>query len=105
VNKNALTSLKYFDDTILEGIALIDFNAPWCDPCRAQDPIINDVQKAFNGKAVVAKVNIDENPKIAMDLGIQSIPTLILFKNGKEIERFVGLQAADTLNKALEKHL
>ena len=105
MNKNALTSLKYFDDTILEGIALIDFNAPWCDPCRAQDPIINDVQKAFNGKAVVAKVNIDENPKIAMDLGIQSIPTLILFKNGKEIERFVGLQAADTLNKALEKHL
>ncbi len=103
MNKNPLTSLKDFDDTLLKGVTLIDFSAPWCGPCRDQEPIINDVRKAFNGKAIVAKVNIDENPKIAMDLGIQSIPTLILFKYGKEVGRFIGLQAKNTLNNALEK--
>ena len=105
MNENPLTSLKDFDDAILKGVTLIDFNAPWCDPCRAQDPIINDVKKAYNGKATIAKVDIDQNPKIAMDLGIQSIPTLILFKDGKEMDRFIGLQAADTLNRALEKFI
>ena len=64
-----------FQETIEDGVSLIDFNAPWCAPCRAQEPIIQKLSEQFEGKAVIAEMNIDENQDIAMKLGIQSIPT------------------------------
>ena len=97
-----LTSRSDFEKTIQEGVTLIDFNAPWCGPCRAQEPILNAIGERYNGKAHIAKMNIDNNGDIALALGIQSIPTLILFKNGSEINRFVGLQKAETLNQAMD---
>jgi thioredoxin 1 len=100
-----LNSRKEFDHTIPHGVAIAYFNAHWCRPCRAQDPIIDALTLTYKGKATVARVNIDKNQIIAMDLGIQSIPTIIIFKEGREIDRFIGCQAAKTLETALENAL
>ena len=100
-----MSSQKDFTDTIKEGVSLVDFNAPWCAPCRIQDPIITELEEAYSEKAVIAKMNIDENQNLAMSLGIQSIPTIIIFKEGKELSRFVGLQTVKTLSTALDTAL
>ena len=88
-----------------KGLILLDFSAPWCAPCRLQEPIIRQLADQFTGKAVIAEVNIDASREIAANLGIRSIPTLILFINGKEVQRFVGLQSEATLSEAMEKLL
>ena len=98
-----LKTEQEFKQSIQQGVLLVDFNAPWCGPCRAQEPIIEQLAEAYTGKAVIAEMNVDENRKIAASLGIQSIPTLALFRNGKEVRRFVGLQSTETLSKALEE--
>lgn len=90
------------NEMIKEGLSLVDFNAPWCGPCRSQEPIIDHLEKGYDGKAAFVKVNIDEHSDIAMELGIQSIPTIIIFKQGREIRRLVGLQTAGTLSSALD---
>lgn len=100
-----ISSAVEFEKAIEDGVSLIDFNAPWCAPCRAQEPIIQRLSEQFEGKALVAEMNIDENQDTAMKLGIRSIPTLAVFKNGEEIQRFVGLQSQDTLFKAIEEML
>ena len=100
-----LSTENHFQDTIATGVVLVDFNAPWCGPCRFQTPIIKDIAKQFEGKALVSEVNVDKNREIAIRLGIQSIPTLILFKNGQEIQRFIGVQPAETLSRAIDKAL
>ena len=94
-----------FNNTINNGVSLIDFNAPWCAPCRAQGPIVQQLSEQFEERAVIAEMNIDENQQAAMKLGIQSIPTLAIFKNGKEVQRFIGLQSQDTLSAAIEEVL
>lgn len=94
---------KTFERSILHGVTLLDFDAPWCGPCRAQKPVIDALKKSYHGKAAIRKINIDENRDIALHLGIQSIPTIILFKEGREITRFIGLQTSDTLGNALKK--
>jgi thioredoxin 1 len=93
----------HFEQSILHGVTLVDFDAPWCGPCRTQRPIITALKKNYHGKAAVKKINIDENQEIAMHLGIQSIPTIILYKDGREIDRFIGVQTAETLTQALKK--
>jgi thioredoxin 1 len=97
-----LATTKEFKQSIENGVSLVDFNAPWCGPCRAQEPIIQQLSEQFSGKATIAEMNIDNNQETAIALGIQSIPTLALFKNGKEVQRFVGLQSSKTLSQALE---
>jgi thioredoxin 1 len=105
VETKQLTNAEEFENSIKKGVTLIDFNAPWCGPCRAQEPIINQLVEDFAGKATVAEMNIDENQETAVRLGIQSIPTIALFKDGVEVKRFVGLQSAQTLASAIENHL
>ncbi|RPH48534.1 MAG: thioredoxin [Desulfobacteraceae bacterium] len=100
-----LSLQKNFDKMIESGLCLVDFNAPWCGPCRLQEPVINELEQRYKGKANVVKINIDENSNVAMKLGIQSIPTIILFKNGKEVSRLVGLQTAATLNRVLKENI
>lgn len=87
------------------GLTLVDFNAPWCAPCLLQEPIIRQLADHFKEKASILSVNIDESRDVALNTGVRSIPTLILFSNGKEVQRFVGLQSAATLLEAMEKFL
>lgn len=98
-----INSQTEFDTAIRNGAILIDFNAPWCAPCRLQEPILTKIADRFDGRVGVAVLNIDNHQNIAKELGIQSIPTLVIFKNNKEIQRFVGLQPEVALAVALEK--
>ena len=79
-------------DTTVNGAetALVDFWAPWCGPCKMLGPVFEEAEKEVNGKAVLAKVNVDEQQDLAVRFGVTSIPTLILFKNGKEVKRSLG---------------
>ena len=80
-----------FDKTIdAAETALVDFWAPWCGPCKMLGPVFEEAEKEVNGKAVLAKVNVDEQQDLAVRFGVTSIPTLILFKNGKEVKRSLG---------------
>lgn len=94
-------SEKWFKDKVSMGVTLLDFNAPWCKPCLAQEPIIKALEKDYNGTAKVTSLNIDEYRDIALNLIIHSIPTIIIYRDGREIIRFIGLQTAETLHKAL----
>ena len=85
-----------------EGPVLLDLWAPWCAPCRALAPALDAVAKRYEGRAVVAKVNIDESPEVARRLGVSSIPTLIVFDGGAEAARLVGVQSEAALARALD---
>jgi thioredoxin 1 len=90
-----------FDSQIRNGTTLVDFWAPWCGPCRMQGPILDRVAMQIQGKATVAKLNVDDAPGVATSYGIQSIPTLILFRNGEAVRRFVGVQSEAALLAAI----
>ena len=94
-----------FDDAIETGVVLVDMWAPWCGPCQMQGPIIEQVAEAVGDKAKVAKLNVDEGQAVAVRLGVQSIPTLILFKDGDEVRRFVGVQNKAALVSTIEDAL
>jgi thioredoxin 1 len=83
---------------------LVDFWAPWCGPCRIVAPTVEQLAREFAGRAVVGKLNIDENPRTAQRYGIMSIPALLIFKGGQVVERLVGAQPAPVLRQALAKH-
>ncbi|WP_243317050.1 thioredoxin [Geothrix paludis] len=82
---------------------LIDFWAPWCGPCRMQGPILDEVARTAGAKALVAKVNVDEEPLLAGQFGVQSIPTLVVLKDGRIQSRMVGVQSAHALLAALQQ--
>lgn len=84
---------------------LVDFWAAWCAPCRMLAPTVEQVAEKFNGSARVMKLNVDDNPETSQRYGIKGIPTLILFKNGKEEERVVGATSKDAISRMIEKHV
>lgn len=81
-----------FTQTISNGKVMVDFWAPWCMPCQSLLPVIDELGTEFEGKAVIAKVNVDEQKPLALKFGVMSIPTVIFFVDGVEKERFVGVQ-------------
>jgi thioredoxin 1 len=83
----------------------VDFWAEWCGPCRMVGPAVEQIGKIMAGKVKVAKLNVDENQEIAMKYGVQSIPSLILFKDGKEVARTIGAAPKETYLRFIEKSL
>lgn len=94
-----------FNDTIANGVTLVDFWAEWCGPCRMQLPILEEVSEEIGEKATVGKINVDHELELAQRFGVQSIPTLILFKDGEIIDKMVGVQAKETLVDKINKAL
>jgi thioredoxin 1 len=100
-----IPSGKELKKAIEHGVALIDFSAPWCAPCHFQKPIISKLAHQFKGKVLVASMNIHEHHDMAIKLGIQCVPTMVIFKNSKEIQRFVGLHSEAAISDALKNLL
>jgi thioredoxin 1 len=96
-----------FDTEVLNSDkpALVDFWAPWCGPCRAIAPVLDELASEYKGKVIVAKVNVDENRKLAGNHGVMSIPTMILFKNGKVMDKLIGLVPKERLKELMDKAL
>ena len=88
-----------------KGVVFVDFWAPWCSPCRMVAPSIDQLAEEFSGQATVGKVNIDDNEDAAVEFGVASIPTMIVFKNGQEVERIVGARPRPQLAELIRKHL
>lgn len=84
---------------------LVDFWAPWCGPCRMVAPVVDEVAQHYEGKVKVVKVNTDENPGVASQYGIRSIPTLMIFKDGQRVDMVVGAVPKTTLITTLDKHI
>ena len=84
---------------------LVDFWAPWCGPCRMVAPVVEEIALQYDGRLKVVKVNTDENPQIASQYGIRSIPTLMIFKDGQKVDMVVGAVPRSTLSITLEKYL
>ena len=99
-----LTDAK-FDEVTGKGVALVDFWAEWCPPCRMQGPIVEKIAQAYAGKAVISKLDVDSNQASAGKFGVQSIPTLIVFKDGKEGKKLIGLQTEAKITEALDEVL
>jgi thioredoxin 1 len=94
-----------FSQITEKGVALVDFWAERCPPCRMQGPIIEGLAERFDGRATIGKFDVDSNDLVPTELGLYCIPTLIVFKDGKELKRLTGLQTEKTLVSVLEKAL
>jgi thioredoxin 1 len=94
-----------FDDEKKSGVVLVDFWAEWCGPCRRLAPTVDALATEFDGRAKVAKLNVDENPTIPERYAVRGIPTLLLFKEGELTETIVGLRGKEDIAKMIERHL
>jgi len=88
-----------------EGVAVVDFFAPWCGPCAAFAPTFNEVAEDMKDKATFGKVNVDETPDLAQEFGVMSIPTLLILKNGKEVARSTGAMGKEEFTKYVSEQL
>ena len=84
---------------------LVDFFAVWCGPCIAMAPTIDELATEYEGKVKIGKIDVDENPQFSQQYGIQSIPTLLVFKNGEPVKKFVGVKSKDVLGETLDEVL
>ncbi|MBX6753901.1 thioredoxin [Thermorudis peleae] len=105
--KPVTVSDETFESEVIQSAVpvLVDFWAPWCGPCRIIAPILEEIAEEKGEQLKVAKVNVDENMRIATELGVTSIPTLVLYKNGRPVERIIGAQPKQRLLQQIEKHL
>ena len=94
-----------FDEEIKSGVTLVDFWAEWCGPCRRLAPAVDAITTEYDGRAKVAKMNVDENPNVPGRFMIRGIPTLLIFKNGQLADQIVGLVPKEEITKKLDQHL
>lgn len=94
-----------FDQEVIKSNkpTLVDFWAPWCGPCQMMGPIIEELATELGDKAKIGKLNVDENPVTAQNFTVMSIPTVLIFKDGKVVQKFIGVQSKEALKEALEK--
>lgn len=95
---------KNFQAQTKKGLVMVDFWAEWCMPCKVMGPVLNELAENSDFKAKVAKLNVDHFQQVSQQHGVRGIPTLILFKEGKEVDRFVGVKAKDFLLKQVNKY-
>lgn len=102
-------TVKVTDSTLAsevqDAITLVDFWAPWCGPCKMLEPVLEELAAEFAPKIKIAKLNIDENKETASQLGIMSIPTMVLYKNGQPVEKIVGYQPKEVLKAYLTERV
>ena len=103
-----MPDLTFADQTFKQEVleskepVIVDFWAPWCAPCRIVSPTIDELGKEYEGKVKVGKMNVDENPKVAGQYGIMSIPSIVFFKNGQPIKTMIGAQAKENYKEVIE---
>ena len=100
-----LNSVAFDEAVKANPVMLVDFWAEWCGPCKMLSPAIEELSSQYEGRALVAKVNVDESPDLARRFGVMSIPTVVVLKDGVEVERKVGLMPAPVYAAVLDKHL
>lgn len=87
------------------GLALVDFGATWCQPCKKLEPIMEELSKDYEGRAIIGHCDVAKGPKTAQKFGVMSVPTVLFFKQGQIVDRFVGLQARDKIVAMIDKHI
>ena len=110
-NKLVKMTFEFTDDNFQAealdkgGVTLIDFWAPWCGPCRMIGPIVSQLSDDYKGKAIIGKLNVDDNPEVAMKYGVRSIPTIAILKDGELVDKHIGLTSKKVLEDKIKAHL
>ena len=99
-----LLNANNFDEKTSNGLVLIDFFANWCGPCKMLSPIIEELSEELNDKVNIYKIDVDQEPSLAQKFGVMSIPTLVLLKDGQEVEKVIGFQPKEQLVELINKY-
>jgi thioredoxin 1 len=101
-----LTDATFTDQVIKsDKLAVVDFSAEWCGPCRMVSPIIHELAEEYEGRIITGEVNVDENPQVTMNYKVRNIPTVLFFKNGEVVDKQVGAVPKSTYKSLVEKHI